>query len=77
MPGLFPPWRIRIRGGVGGPHGDDAKARGIAYEKASFPWSASGRSLALGRDDGFTKLLFDPQTHRVLGGGIVAATPAT
>jgi len=51
----------------------DAKARGIAYEKASFPWSASGRSLALGRDDGFTKLLFDPQTHRVVGGGIVGS----
>jgi dihydrolipoamide dehydrogenase len=51
----------------------DAKASGIAYEKASFPWSASGRSLALGRDDGFTKLLFDPQTHRVLGGGIVGS----
>jgi dihydrolipoamide dehydrogenase len=51
----------------------DARARGIAYEKASFPWSASGRSLALGRDDGFTKLLFDPQTHRVVGGGIVGS----
>jgi dihydrolipoamide dehydrogenase len=49
----------------------DAKAKGIAYEKAVFPWSASGRSLALGRDEGFTKLLFDPQTHRVIGGGIV------
>jgi len=49
----------------------EAKARGVPFEKASFPWSASGRSLALGRDEGFTKLLFDPQTHRVLGGGIV------
>jgi dihydrolipoamide dehydrogenase len=49
----------------------DANARGVPFEKASFPWSASGRSLALGRDEGFTKLLFDPQTHRVLGGGIV------
>ena len=49
----------------------DAKARGIAYEKAAFPWAASGRSLALGRDEGFSKLLFDPQSHRVLGGGIV------
>jgi dihydrolipoamide dehydrogenase len=49
----------------------DAKAQGVAYEKAVFPWSASGRSLALGRDEGFTKLLFDPQTHRVIGGGIV------
>ena len=36
-----------------------------------FPWAASGRSLAIGRDEGFTKLLFDPQTHRVIGGGIV------
>ena len=51
----------------------DAKAKGIPYEKASFPWSASGRSLALGRDEGFTKLLFDPQSHRVLGGGIVGS----
>ena len=49
----------------------EAKAKGIAFEKAVFPWAASGRSLANGRDEGFTKLLFDPQTHRVLGGGIV------
>jgi dihydrolipoamide dehydrogenase len=49
----------------------DAKARGIAYEKAAFPWAASGRSLALGRDDGMTKLLFDKETHRVVGGGVV------
>lgn len=49
----------------------DAKAQGIAYEKGMFPWAASGRSLSLGRDDGFTKLLFDPVNHRVLGGGIV------
>jgi dihydrolipoamide dehydrogenase len=49
----------------------EAKARGVPFAKAAFPWSASGRSLALGRDEGFTKLLFDPQTHRVLGGGIV------
>jgi len=49
----------------------DAKARGVPFEKASFPWAASGRSLAIGRDEGFTKLLFDPQTRRVLGGGIV------
>jgi dihydrolipoamide dehydrogenase len=49
----------------------DAKARGVPYERAVFPWSASGRSLALGRDEGFTKLLFDPQSHRVIGGGIV------
>jgi len=49
----------------------DAKAKGIAFEKAVFPWAASGRSLANGRDEGLTKLLFDPQTHRVIGGGIV------
>jgi len=51
----------------------EAKAKGIAFEKASFPWAASGRSLALGRDEGFTKLLFDPQSHRVVGGGIVGS----
>ncbi|MDA8018865.1 MAG: dihydrolipoyl dehydrogenase [Thermoanaerobaculia bacterium] len=48
-----------------------AKEEGIAYEKGVFPWSASGRSLAQGRGDGSTKLLFDPGTERVLGGGIV------
>jgi dihydrolipoamide dehydrogenase len=48
-----------------------AKAEGIAVEKGVFPWAASGRSLALGRDDGITKLLFDPATQRVLGAGIV------
>ncbi len=49
----------------------DAKARGVEYEKASFPWAANARSLTLGRDEGLTKLLFDKQTHRVIGGGIV------
>jgi len=49
----------------------EAKAKDIPYEKASFPWAASGRSLALGRDDGMTKLLFDKDTHRVIGGGVV------
>jgi dihydrolipoamide dehydrogenase len=49
----------------------EAKAKGIPYEKGMFPWAASGRSLAQGRDEGFTKLLFDPQSHRVIGGGIV------
>jgi dihydrolipoamide dehydrogenase len=49
----------------------EAKARNIAFEKSVFPWAASGRALSLGRDDGFTKLLFDPVTHRILGGGIV------
>jgi dihydrolipoamide dehydrogenase len=49
----------------------DAKAQGLRYEKGMFPWAASGRSLAQGRDEGFTKLLFDADTHRVIGGGIV------
>ena len=49
----------------------EAKAKGIEYAKGTFPWAASGRALSLGRDEGFTKLLFDPQTRRVLGGGIV------
>ena len=49
----------------------DAKAKNIDYEKASFPWAANGRSLSLGRDEGITKLIFDKQTHRVIGGGIV------
>ncbi|MCG8371761.1 MAG: dihydrolipoyl dehydrogenase, partial [Proteobacteria bacterium] len=48
-----------------------AKAEGIACEKAQFPWAASGRALSLGRSEGFTKLLFDPKTGRVLGGAIV------
>jgi dihydrolipoamide dehydrogenase len=48
-----------------------AKAHGVAVEKAVFPWAASGRSLTLGRDEGCTKLLFDPATQRVVGGGIV------
>jgi dihydrolipoamide dehydrogenase len=48
-----------------------AKAEGITLEKGVFPWAASGRSLSLGRDEGFTKLIIDPETHRVLGGGIV------
>ena len=49
----------------------EAKDKGIAYEKAQFPWAASGRALSLGRGEGFTKLLFDPKTSRVLGGAIV------
>jgi dihydrolipoamide dehydrogenase len=48
-----------------------ARAEHIEYEKSVFPWAASGRSLALGRDEGLTKLLFDPVTRRVLGAGIV------
>jgi dihydrolipoamide dehydrogenase len=49
----------------------DAKAKGIEYDKATFPWAASGRSLALGRDEGLTKLIFDKQTRRIIGAGIV------
>ena len=52
----------------------EAEANGIAYEKGSLPWSASGRSLGMGRSDGLTKVLFDPATSRVLGGGIVGPT---
>jgi dihydrolipoamide dehydrogenase len=48
-----------------------AKADGIAYEKQQFPWSASGRALGLGRPEGFTKLLFDPESGHLLGAGIV------
>jgi dihydrolipoamide dehydrogenase len=50
---------------------DQAKAQGIAITKGHFPWTASGRAIANTRDEGFTKLLFDAQTHRILGGGIV------
>ncbi len=49
----------------------DAKTEDIDYEKSTFPWAASGRSLALGRSEGLTKLLFDPKTGRLLGAGIV------
>ncbi|MGZ4299660.1 MAG: dihydrolipoyl dehydrogenase, partial [Solirubrobacteraceae bacterium] len=48
-----------------------AKADGVKVEKAVFPWSASGRALGLGREEGFTKLLFEPETHRLLGAGVV------
>ena len=50
---------------------DEAKARGVAVKKGLFPWSASGRAIANGRDEGFTKLLFDAATQRIVGGGIV------
>ncbi len=49
----------------------EAKRDGVEYEKAQFPWAASGRALSLGRDEGMTKLLFDHESGRVLGGGIV------
>jgi dihydrolipoamide dehydrogenase len=50
---------------------DEAKKSGERVGVAKFPWSASGRAIANGRDEGFTKLLFDAATHRVVGGGIV------
>jgi dihydrolipoamide dehydrogenase len=50
---------------------DEAKAKGVKLKKGLFPWTASGRAIANGRDEGFTKLLFDEQTHRIVGGGIV------
>jgi dihydrolipoamide dehydrogenase len=48
-----------------------AKNDGVEYEKAEFPWSASGRALSLGREDGVTKLLFEPGSRRLLGAGMV------
>lgn len=50
---------------------DEAKKQGIQITKGLFPWAASGRAIANGRDEGFTKLLFDAATHKILGGGIV------
>ncbi|GGB92860.1 dihydrolipoyl dehydrogenase [Pseudoduganella buxea] len=50
---------------------DEAKAKGIKVEKGHFPWAASGRAVANGREEGFTKLLFDAETHRIVGGTIV------
>ncbi len=49
----------------------EAKAKGIKYGKGVFPWAASGRALSMGREEGITKLLFDEETHRIIGGGIV------
>lgn len=49
----------------------EAKAKGIPFAKASFPWAASGRALAVGRDEGITKLLWDPVSKRIIGAGIV------
>jgi dihydrolipoamide dehydrogenase len=50
---------------------DQAKAQGVAVKKGLFPWNASGRAIANGRDEGQTKLLFDATTHQIVGGGIV------
>jgi dihydrolipoamide dehydrogenase len=54
-----------------GPTEMELKEQGIEYERAAFPWSASGRALGLGRDDGQTKLLFEPGSKRLLGAGAV------
>jgi dihydrolipoamide dehydrogenase len=51
----------------------EAKSQGIAYEKASFPWAASGRALSIGRDEGITKLIVEKDTRRILGAGIVGS----
>jgi dihydrolipoamide dehydrogenase len=50
---------------------DQAKAQGVKVKKGLFPWTASGRAIANTRDEGYTKLLFDEETHRIVGGGIV------
>ena len=50
---------------------DECKAQGIKYSVGKFPWAASGRAIANGRDEGFTKLIFEDVTHRIIGGGIV------
>jgi dihydrolipoamide dehydrogenase len=52
---------------------DDAKKQGVKFGVAKFPWAASGRAIANGRDEGFTKLIFSEETHRLIGGGIVGA----
>lgn len=49
----------------------EAKEKGVAYEKAAFPWAASGRALSVGREEGMTKLLFCPKSKRLLGAGYV------
>jgi dihydrolipoamide dehydrogenase len=49
----------------------EAKETGIKYEKAAFPWAASGRALSMGREEGMTKLIFCPETNRILGAGII------
>jgi dihydrolipoamide dehydrogenase len=50
---------------------EQCRTQGVKYGKAVFPWTASGRAIANGRDEGFTKLLFDETNHRCIGGGIV------
>jgi dihydrolipoamide dehydrogenase len=50
---------------------DECKKQGIKYGVGKFPWAASGRAIANGRDEGFTKVIFDEETHRIIGGGMV------
>jgi dihydrolipoamide dehydrogenase len=50
---------------------NEAKAKGVDVGVGKFPWAASGRAIGIGRTEGFSKLLFDPATHRVIGAGIV------
>jgi dihydrolipoamide dehydrogenase len=52
---------------------DEAKKQGVKYGVAKFPWAASGRAIANGRDEGFTKLIFSEESHRLIGGAIVGA----
>ena len=49
----------------------EAKSKGLKVGVGKFPWAASGRAIGIGRTEGFTKLIFDEATHRVIGGGIV------
>ena len=50
---------------------EQAKADGVEYTKGVFPWAASGRSLSIGRNEGLTKVLFDKNTHQIIGAGMV------
>lgn len=50
---------------------EQAKADGVEYIKGAFPWAASGRSLSIGRNEGITKVLFDKNTHKIIGAGMV------
>ena len=54
-----------------GPTETQLKADGVEYDKGVFPWMASGRALSIGRDEGMTKILFDKNTHKVIGGSII------
>ena len=50
---------------------NEARAKGLKVGVGKFPWAASGRAIGIGRTEGFTKLVFDEATHRIVGGGIV------